>query len=330
MTRLPDPATSTAVLLGSSRFDHDDLTDLPAVTNNLVDLAAILTHPAGTRLPATRCTVLADPRGVAEVGALLQNSAEQAEDMLLWYYAGHGVLDDNGELYLTLPGSNPRQLWSTALPLARIREVLAKARARNRVLILDCCFSGRAIDGFMSAPNSLVAGQLDIDGTYTLTATPANSLALSPPGATHTVFTGALVTALRQGIPDEQPLLSLSAVYRHLLWTFRSRGQPQPQQRATRTADLLALAPNRSHPEAPPAEPDQSKVDDPTALVAELTNRLGPTHPDTLRARERHADWLASAGDLARAAHLRAALLTDRMSAGRSVRRAGPAEPGNS
>lgn len=324
MTRLPDPATSAAVLLGSSRFDHDDLTNLPAVTNNLVDLAAILTHPAGTGLPATRCTVLADPRGVAEVGALLQDSAEQAEDMLLWYYAGHGVLDDNGELYLTLPGSNPRQLWSTALPLARIREVLAKARAKNRVLILDCCFSGRAIDGFMSAPNSLVAGQLDIDGTYTLTATPANSLALSPSGATHTAFTGALVTALREGIPDEQPLLSLGAVYRHLLWTFRDRGQPQPQQRGTRTADQLALAPNRSHPDAPPGVTD---VADPAALVAELTERLGPTHPDTLRAREHQANWLVSTGDLARAARLRAALLTDRMSAGRSVRRAGPTEP---
>lgn len=322
MTRLPDPTTSAAVLLGSSRFAHTDLTDLPAVRNNLTDLATILTDPAGTRLPATRCTVLADPPGVAEAGARLQDSAEQAEDMLLWYYAGHGVLDDNGELYLTLPGSNPHQLWSTALPLTKIREVLAKARAKNRVLILDCCYSGRAIDGFMSATSSLVSGQLDIDGTYTLTATPPNRLALSPPGATHTVFTGELITVLRQGIPDEQPLLSLSTVYRHLLWTFRRRGQPQPQQRATRTADLLALAPNRSHPDAPPAS--VSEVDDPATEVAELTERLGPTHPDTLRARERHADWLASTGDVALAARLRAALLTDRMSSGRSVRRAGP------
>lgn len=324
MTRLPDPATSAAMLLGSSRFDHDDLTDLPAVTNNLVDLAAILTDPAGTGLPTTRCTVLADPGGVAEVGARLQESAERAEDMLLWYYAGHGVLDDNGELYLTLPGSNPYQLWSTALPLAKIREVLARARAKNRVLVLDCCFSGRAIDGFMSAASSVVSGQLDIDGTYTLTATPPNSLALAPPGATHTVFTGALVTVLREGIPDEQPLLTLGAVYRRLLWTFRGRGQPQPQQRGTRTADQLALAPNRSHPDAPPA---RSEVDDPGTLVAELTARFGPTHPDTLRARERQAEWLASTGDVALAARLRAALLTDRMSAGRSVRRAGPSGP---
>ena len=137
------------------------------------------------------------------------------------------------------------------------------------------------------------------------------------------MFTGALVTVLRQGIPDEQPLLSLGAVYRHLLWTFRSRGQPQPQQRGTRTADLLALAPNRSHPDTTPAAAEESEVDELATLVTELTQRLGPTHPDTLRARERQAERLASTGDLARAARLRAALLTDRMMAGRPVRRTG-------
>jgi hypothetical protein len=59
--RLPDPARSAAVLIGTGGYRHSDLPDLPAVANNVRDLADALTDPTFGALLGDRCTVLADP-----------------------------------------------------------------------------------------------------------------------------------------------------------------------------------------------------------------------------------------------------------------------------
>jgi len=43
--RLPDPERSYAVLIGTASYRSPELTDLPAVTNNLDELAEVLTDP---------------------------------------------------------------------------------------------------------------------------------------------------------------------------------------------------------------------------------------------------------------------------------------------
>ncbi|MCP3802824.1 caspase family protein [Allokutzneria sp. A3M-2-11 16] len=313
MTRLPDPELSRAVLIGTSRFDHPGLGDLPAVRNNLADLAAILTSATGTGLK--HCAVLADEADIAAIGVRLAEAAERAEDLLLVYYAGHGLVDGRGELHLTVPSTHPERLGWTSLPFAMLRETLADAGAKNRVLILDCCFSGRAVSEFMSA--DAVPGQLEIDGTYTLTATPANKVAMAPVGATHTLFTGELITLLAKGIEDGPELLSLGEIYQRLLRIYTRRNLPKPQQGSTRTTELLALSVNRAlHPD----EPDAAALRY-AALVADRTKTLGPDHPGTLKAREQHAYWLGRTGAVAEAARLHAALLADRTRVARKPRR---------
>ncbi|GAA4019144.1 hypothetical protein GCM10022247_48490 [Allokutzneria multivorans] len=315
MTRLPDPELSRAVLIGASRFEH--LHDLPAVRNNVTDLAAILTSTTGTGLK--HCAALIDEPDLAAIGARLAEAAEQAKDVLLVYYAGHGLVDSRGELHLAMPSTHPERPGWTSLPFARLRETLADAGARNRVLILDCCFSGHAITEFMSSAAEVVAGQLAVSGTFTLTATPANRAAMAPVGAVHTLFTGELITLLAKGIPDGPPLLTLGEIYRRLLRVFTDRGLPRPQQGSTRTTELLALSVNRAlHPD----EPDAAALRY-AELVADRIRTLGADHPSTLKAREQHAHWIGRTGDVAEAARLHAALLADRTRIARKPRRTG-------
>lgn len=128
------------------------------------------------------------------------------------------------ELYLSLTDTDPDELPVSALGYDDVREVLRDSRAANRVVILDCCFSGRAIDDMAGD----VIGQLSIEGTYVLAATPPNAVALAPLGARHT-----------------------------------ARGLPRPQQRGTGTSQHLGLARNAAKVDrsaAPRPEPPRVPV----------------------------------------------------------------------
>jgi len=251
--RLPDPQRSYAVLIGASTYHFSELRDLPAVRRNLDVLAEMFTDQTIGWLPLERCIVLPDPTDVRLVYRTLRRYAGLAEDTLLVYFAGHGRTGQHNELYLSMTDTDPDELRVSALPFDLIRDVFGDSPAANRVLILDCCFSGRAIQD-MSGPDEAILGQIGIEGTYTLTSSPANAVALAPAGADYTAFTGELITLLRTGIPDGPELLTFATIYRHLLHTMTILGLPLPKQRGTGTVDQLALARNPAH------HPDQPMV----------------------------------------------------------------------
>jgi caspase domain-containing protein len=179
------------------------------------------------------------------LGWHLRRLAAEASDLLLVYYAGHGLIgSDSHELYLALQGSRQDDPFYTALPFDGIRRAMRNSPARTRVLILDCCFSGRAIDDVMADSSSVLLGQLEVAGTFLLTATPANILAMAPIGARNTAFTGALLAPFRDGIPDGPELLTLDDLYRATLRIAQVTGLPKPQRRETATANQLVLARN--------------------------------------------------------------------------------------
>ncbi|MER8197565.1 caspase family protein [Streptomyces microflavus] len=262
---LPDPNTSRAILIGTSRYTDPGLTSLPAVAENLKDLARLLRDPGIWGLPKTHCTVISNPSAAAEVIDPIIEVAQQATDTLLVYYAGHGLIARrDAELHLALTGSRPNAAH-TALPYATIRDELLNTRARRQVVILDCCYSGRALGRMASADAATVlADEAAIEGTYLIAAAAETRTALSVPGEPHTAFTAELLTTLRRGIPGQGPHLDLDTIYRHVETTLRAKQRPLPQRRIRNTADRLAFynrahvpaapTPSASEP-APPAEP---------------------------------------------------------------------------
>jgi hypothetical protein len=244
--RAVNPARSRIVLIGTPAYADPGLNDVPQVANNLIDLAEVFTDPNRGGFDATHCVIAPAQAGAPEIGDLLIEAAAQAQDLLLVYYSGHGLLGPRRrELYLSLAGTRPRQLAFTALPFDAVRDACLDSPARSRVVILDCCFSGRAIGDALA--DDEVLGQVQVAGTYTLTAAPANRTAVVLPGERHTAFTERLLQLLHVGTPSAGPLLTLGDIYRHLLTRLRSEGLPEPQQRGTQTADLLGLARNPRH-----------------------------------------------------------------------------------
>jgi len=249
-SRLPLPAQSTAILIGTASYDSPEIPDIRSITGNLSDLRAALAHDRSGGFAQGRTHVFADadeslrPR-VAELAA-------DARDTLLVYFGGHGWVEPDGRLYLGLRTTEPSLRRYTSLPYDDLRAMVIDSPARRRLVVLDCCFSGRAID--MLGDGDDAAGQLDISGTYVLTATSATRMAHAPDGMRNSAFTESLLGVLRDGIEHGGELIRVADLFPHVRSRLASKGLPEPQQRGTNTIGELALArnPRHPHPQGPP------------------------------------------------------------------------------
>jgi hypothetical protein len=244
--RLPDPRRSYAVLIGGSRYASAGLSDLPAVAANLAGLAGVLTDPALGGFPPDRCIVVANPASTRAACRMLREYAARAEDTLLVYWAGHGGPGPGpgDEFQLSVAGATGG-LPAGALAVGSVREAMLRSPAAHRILILDCCFSGRVVP--VTGVTGVLLGQAAAEGADVLVSAPPSPVYFSRPKETYTAFTGALITIMHNGIPGGPEFLTLGTIYGQLLYALASRGLPRPQQAGTETADLLALARNPAY-----------------------------------------------------------------------------------
>ncbi|MGF1431124.1 caspase family protein [Kitasatospora sp. LaBMicrA B282] len=273
MRGLPDPAASRAVLAGVSRYRQ--LEALPAVANNLPALAEALCSGDSWRLAPADCRVVAEPASLQELLEPVAQAAEEATDTLLVYFAGHGLLDDRGDLFFGLPGAQPGQ-GHTGVPYSLLRSAILHGGAERHVIVLDCCFSGRAL-GVMGTS---MADQAEIDGSCLLAAAPEAGVALAPPGERYTAFTGELLALLANGIEGGGAWLDLDTVYRRLRAELAAKGRPLPQKRDRNTAGGLLLARNRAYRPWLPAQAAPAEPGAPADPAAAPGPPSGPRWPD--------------------------------------------------
>lgn len=293
VTRYPHREHSRAVLIGVAQYEHSHLPAIPAAINNLADIRDLLTDCDNGTLDPENCRVVADPVSSALVGAILEQATEQADDVLLVYYTGHGVVDRRGRLHLGLTGTDPCRPGWTALPFDTLREAILDSPAQHSVLILDCCFSGRAFEAM--GPGSDELGQIEVRGTYTIASSAAYESSFAPSGQRNTAFTGALLAAAGQN-----PGATLEELFEGTRRLLRGSGHPQPRRRSVNGTDRLAL-------NTPP--PTASLLE---RSLSERTRTLGPDHPDTLLAGHRLARAYQDENRLEDAAGLFEYILTAR------------------
>jgi putative AlgH/UPF0301 family transcriptional regulator len=244
---LADPRTSQVVLIGASEYRH--LSGLPAVARNVADLAAVFADPELWGVAAERCRVVLDNAHPADVGRVVRAAASEvgADGLLLIYYAGHGLIDpDDGSLILALPDCEPEVPHEAGLPYEWIRRALLASTAQRRVVIIDCCYAGRASSDMSATITAadVVADRAEIDRTCLLVSASANRPAAAPEGATHTAFTGELLRVLRDGLPDGGPLLTMSAIWRQVRDALAGSGFERPELRERNAGGSIPLVRN--------------------------------------------------------------------------------------
>ncbi|WP_052397910.1 ATP-binding protein [Streptomyces sp. NRRL F-5123] len=265
--RLSDRGASRAVLIGVDTYGaQTGLAPLPAVRRNLSALRAALCDQQVWGLAEQHCQVLGPRAGLGAVMEAVDGAVQEATDTLLVYYAGHGLLhpDRPTDLHLALHDSNEHQMWRS-LAYAHIRdEVRAAHRQRGLkcAVVLDCCFSGAAVEGGMGPHETLLQKASDIDGVCVLTSSAATEFAYCPPDEELSAFTGALLRLLGTGVPGGGPVLDFGTVHGWLRRELGAREQPQhPQLGAHNSGERIAVFRNPAHlPRVSPGEVHGSDV----------------------------------------------------------------------
>jgi hypothetical protein len=254
---------------GTHRRRRSGLPRIGAVKTTLTDLRDVLADRCGADP-----RVVADPRTPDEFGDAVSDAAHGAGDVLLIYYVGHGLVASNNKLYLATTRTDSRynRVRHTALPYDTVRDYVIDSPAATKIVILDCCYSGRAV-GVLAA-DADIENRTAIDGAYVLTSAARDEAAIAPPKARHTAFSGQLIDLLTNGDPDGDDVITMESVFRYLDRVLPAHGYPRPRRRVVGNADRFPLTGNPAYGgkpvSHPPMRPPRRRIRVPFVLAATL------------------------------------------------------------
>jgi hypothetical protein len=121
---------------GTWTYTH--LTAVPAARNSLDRMQNLLLGP-WCGWPTEQVAVLGDLQSPGDLPDRLVTLFGDATDVALFYYVGHGQIDDEDQLCLGLVGSRtePHRRATTSLPFDAVRRALLRSPAAMKIVILD-------------------------------------------------------------------------------------------------------------------------------------------------------------------------------------------------
>ncbi|MDR7275996.1 caspase family protein [Catenuloplanes atrovinosus] len=242
-------------MIGNSTYpaDEHNLQPLKGPVRDIAALHRALADPRTGMFADLDVTLLPEAtsgRAIRALGRFF--GAATRDDVLLFFFSGHGRLDRDGRLHLCMQDTDSTDLLATAVSSARINEFADASRARNIVIILDCCHAGAFRGG--DVPDA-VAGP----GRYVLTSCRGTQLADDATVDNGTsVFTQHLVDGLLTAAPDHDGdgYVGFSDLYTYVDRRMRASAKQIPQRRVDGDGDVrLARRPEGAAPPAPPPPP---------------------------------------------------------------------------
>lgn len=185
-------------------------------------------------------------------------------DMALLYFSGHGYIKSTGGYLVTVDAKK----YDEGVSMDDILSLANQSKARNKVIILDCCHSGAM--GTPSITGSSTA-QLS-EGMSVLTASRDSEYALETNGAG--VFTSLLIDALKGGAADIRGNITPGSLYAYV-----DEALGAWDQRPIFKTNVTSFSPLRVIPPKVPFETLRKITQ--YFPVAEAEHKLDPTYEDT-------------------------------------------------
>jgi hypothetical protein len=227
---LPQSERTRVVLLGGSIYPRNPSFDNPRFRRSAEALRAYFLDPAAFNLPECNLLWLFDSRHSPnelndEIESFLRAATRATEEQrpldVIIIFIGHGFFDESRSYHLATssfkPGA-PEYSYGFRLLQRTVKEQMRYAR---KFYLLDACYSASAARELMSSEPvaQRVLGEVEAGasedlpqrGTAALCAASKDDEALAPEGEDYTMFSGCLLSVLRD------PPVSVDALSLHQL-----------------------------------------------------------------------------------------------------------------
>jgi Caspase domain len=260
-----DLSRSRAILISNGIYRDLGIPDLPATAGCIPAMQALLTSDL-CGWPPDRVESLPEVAAPHELARSLVELVKGAQDVLVLYYAGHGMRTATGQLALALGDSSADRelLPHTAILYEAVARILRRCSAATKLVILDCCHAELGNkDNYQTQSADIDAEP--VDGLYCIWASKQWEKARSPLDGGLPYFTDAFIQVVRAGIPGKPPKLTIDQIFTELRARMLRADLPEPAQSGIRDAHHWPFARNAAPPET---------HRDPDRELALLTQRL--------------------------------------------------------
>ena len=248
------PGGRSALLITTAAYADAQLAWLRPPVSGAHDLAAALADPRAGGFAVDMLTDGTETEIRLAVARFL--SGRSPDDTVLLYLACHSIRD-RARLYFAATDTWLRYPQRSALPAAVVMSELDRCGAGNRLLILDCCFSG----GFAEEKGELdLATELALDGRGIAVLSGSRAREYSyegrpiAPELPRSVFTEGLAVGLATGAADTDGdgRVMLAEAYNYAyryVSQYTPRQAPQYYLEDGHGEIVLARARARTHPQ---------------------------------------------------------------------------------
>jgi hypothetical protein len=184
--------------------DYPD-SPLKGCVNDATAFASLVeTHGDGS--PNFEVRLKTDVSTRSEFKSLVADLFHGDSETALLYFSGHGFINELGG-YIVTPDY---EQYDEGVSMDDILHLANESKCKNRIVILDCCFSGA-----MGSPK-IVGGRTTIiaEGVSILTASRKDEPSLEING--HGVFTNLLLNALKGGAADLRGHITPGSIYAYV------------------------------------------------------------------------------------------------------------------
>jgi len=129
-----------ALLVASHRYTDPGLARLASPAKDVEALRGVLGDPAIGGFDVQTSVNRPSHEVARTVEAFFADRGR--DDLLLFYFTGHGLKDDRGRLFFAMKNTERRYVGATALAATFLHDVMERSRSRCNILLLDCCYSG--------------------------------------------------------------------------------------------------------------------------------------------------------------------------------------------
>ncbi|TYS51153.1 caspase family protein [Bacillus infantis] len=178
---------------------------LQGCINDAVAFASVI-ESNGDGSPNFDVKVESNINSKAELKGLIIDLFDGDCDTSLFYFSGHGFLDDTGG-YIVTPDYKANDV---GVSMDEILGIANNSKAKNRIIILDCCHSGAFGSPRLNGGSSTQI----VEGVSILTASKDSQSSLEVNG--HGVFTNLLLEALKGGAADLRGHITPGSVYAYI------------------------------------------------------------------------------------------------------------------